>query len=335
MNFLKRALALLLCMAMLLCTGCASENKSPVGEIEQSAAGLSKMGGKAGTLLKDPNGFPPGTSGCDWTAIALSLAGSRESYSTYLSGLEKVVTEAYAKRGCLDKNKSTEYHRISLTVMALGGDPTKFGKKPDGSNINLIEDGTYNFAADSLGKQGLNGWIWALITLDAGAFEIPADAKFTRASIIEAILSAQEDDGGFGLIKGSSDVDITAMALQALAPYRDEHAKEIENALSFLSGMLNENCGYLSYGAENSETTAQVILALCALGIDPEKDERFIKNNKNLLMQLNRFRRDDGTYSHLLDGEKGDFLATSQSMFAIIAVDRLRKGQEWVFRFSR
>lgn len=245
-----RILAALLCVLLLLPTLALAESAPSLKkQIAQSAEGMSALGGKKGELLKDRELFPAGDSVCDWLAIAMALSGTRESYSDYLAELKAHVEDAYAKNGCLDRNKATEYHRISLTVLALGGNPTNFGTKPDGSAIDLIAEGTYNYARDP-GAQGLNGWIWALLTLDAGDTEVPADALYSREDMVNAISVAQEPDGGFGLIPGKSDVDITAMAVQALAPYRDQMETEIDAALSYLSGQLTDTCGYIAYGDE-------------------------------------------------------------------------------------
>lgn len=138
--------------------------------------------------------------------------------------------------------------------------------------------------------------------MDAGDTEVPADALYSREDMVNAISVAQEPDGGFGLIPGKSDVDITAMAVQALAPYRDQLETEIDAALTYLSSQLTDTCGYIAYGDENAESTAQVILALCALGIDPETDSRFVKGEHTLLTELSQFREADGTYRHVLEG---------------------------------
>ncbi|MEE1457152.1 MAG: hypothetical protein UF383_08240 [Oscillospiraceae bacterium] len=231
-----KLIAVLLCILLLLPTMAFAETPSSLdAEIAQSAEGMSALSGKKGELLKDQEQFPAGTSVCDWLAMAMALSGAEESYADYLQALKAYVENAYAKNGCLDKNKATEYHRIALTVMALGGDPTSFGVKPDGSAIDLIAEGTYNYARDP-GAQGLNGWIWALIALDAQDTEVPADAQYSREDMVSAIVIAQEPDGGFGLIPGKSDVDITAMAVQALAPYQDQLGAEIDAALAGLSG---------------------------------------------------------------------------------------------------
>ena len=166
MKSATRILAALLCVLLLLPTvAFAQAQPSLEKQIAQSAEGMSALGGKKGELLKDRELFPAGDSVCDWLAIAMALSGTRESYSDYLAELKAHVEDAYAKNGCLDRNKATEYHRISLTVLALGGNPTNFGTKPDGSAIDLIAEGTYNYARDP-GAQGLNGWIWALLTLE-------------------------------------------------------------------------------------------------------------------------------------------------------------------------
>lgn len=72
-------------------------------------------------------------------------------------------------------------------------------------------------------RAGLNGLIFALLAADAGTYPEPERAKNTRAGIVEAIRAAQEPDGGFGLVSGASEADLTARPCQALAPYgRDE-----------------------------------------------------------------------------------------------------------------
>lgn len=328
-----RLIAAVLCVLLLLPTVAFAEAQPSLEkQIAQSAEGISALGGKKGDLLKDRELFPAGDSVCDWLAMAMALSGAKECYSDYLAALKAYVEDAYAKNGYLDRNKATEYHRIALTVLALGGAPTHFGTKPDGSAIDLIAEGTYNYARDP-GAQGLNGWIWALLALDAKDTEVPDDARYSREDMVNAIVIAQEPDGGFGLIPGKSDVDITAMAVQALAPYRNQMETEIDAALSYLSGQLTDTCGYIAYDDENAESTAQVILALCALGIDPETDSRFVKGEYTPLTELSRFREADGTYRHVLEGA-GDGLATAQSVLALVAVQRVRSGQPWVLHFD-
>ena len=119
-----------------------------------------------------------GSSAGDWYAFGIGRLGIDDDYEMYLAALRENVSERYAKDGGLDKIKATEWHRITLAVLALGGDPTSFGRDSEGKPINLIADGVYN--RDNLGAQGINGLIWGLIALDAADFSVPDGAYYTR-----------------------------------------------------------------------------------------------------------------------------------------------------------
>ena len=276
----------------------------------------------------------PGESVSDWIAIATGCSGNPVKRNAYLKGLEAYVTKEYAENGGLHNIKATEYHRISLTVLALGGDPTCFGTNPSGKPINLIADGTYDWSnSDSLGMQGLNGWIWALIVLDARDYDVPEGAVYTRETILTAILSAQTDEGGFGLSGGSADVDITAMALQALAPYYHTDSEvqgSVDRALGWLSAQQNDSGDFTSWGSGSAEGTAQTVIALCSLGIDPERDTRFVKNGKSAMDGLLQYRTANGMFKHTLDGE-ADVMATEQAALALIARNRLNQNQGRIY----
>lgn len=270
-------------------------------------------------LLNDPFLEQAGETAVDWYTIGLGRIGVDDDYSAYLAVIKDVVENRYQTDEKLSSAKATEWHRISLAILAAGGDPTKIGKTEDGKVINLIADGTYarGETTRSLGAQGLNGWIWGLITLDSMRYIVPEDANETRQSMITEILRHQLTDGGFALhIEPTSDVDMTAMAIQALAPYynseetytytqiaTDETVKKkvrevVDEALTVLSNAQKEDGGFESHGISNAESIAQVIVALTALGVDPLKDERFIKQENTLLDALLKFQMSDGGFIH-------------------------------------
>ena len=325
-NIMAGAAALVL--ALTLCVTAFGETRA-YSDMAASIAAAEKaqMGVAQDAPLLTEEKLPAGSSVSDWTALAMARAGIADDYAGYLARLQAYVERQYAENGGLHAVKATEYHRIALTAAALGGDPAAFGAKPDGTAIDLVAEGTYNWQGEEdLGGQGLNGWIFALLTMDAVGAEVPADARYSRQDMLDAIVSAQLPDGGFSLGGGAMDVDITAMALQALAPYREQYQEVIDAALNALSAAQTVTGGFESWGAQSSESCAQVILALTALNIDPTADERFQKNQRNVVEALMDFRLSDGGFAHEKDGPL-DAMACEQAMQALTAMALRQQGE--------
>lgn len=336
MKKLRTLMALLLCVSMLsgLCVSASAEETELDRLISETANALSAINGQPGTVLADSEMVTPGSSASDWIAITLARCNVPESYSQYLEALKTYVEACYAEDGGLHDVKATEYHRISLTVLSLGGDPTNFGTKPDGTPIDLIADGTYNFGEKELGLQGLNGWIWALISLNASGVEVPADARYARQDMINAIISAQNGDGSFALDGGNGDVDITAMALQALSPYAGMYDREITSALNWLSLQMSDDCTFFYGSSESSESLSQVIMALTALNWGVDDMAGFVRDGQTMYTALNRFRCENGLYKHQQDDEKPDTLATVQALQALLSIRGQQKGSGYVFAYQ-
>lgn len=314
----KTVLAFLLSM-LLLTESVFAAGQDPRQMLQETVSAVSRQDiGEALTA---------GNSVSDWYMLALGRAGLADNAGDYLNELREYVETSYREKGGLDRIKATEWHRTALTVQALGGDPTAFGEKTDGTPIDLIADGTYAWCREKeLGTQGTNAWIFALITLDAGPWEAPEDARYQKEDILRQILDYQLEDGGFNLTKGGeADADLTAMALQAMAPYREKCGEQIERALNCLSCLQQPDGGFLSWGSANAESAAQVIIALTALGIDPVQDERFIKNGADAVEALLAYRTPDGAFSHD-SSMTDDLMATEQAMLALEALARLRSG---------
>lgn len=231
----------------------------------------------------------------------------------------------------------TEYERYVLALTALGLDPTDFGGE------NLVE---HIYDHENFVMQGLNGPIFGLLAVDGGDFEIPPDARQDREYMLDYILERQKDDGGFNLSDGASrsDVDITAMALQALAKHPAYEyggktvAQVIDEALTWLEGQQQPSGAFINwYGQENAESTAQVMVTLTELGIGPD-DERFTEEDGDVLAGLLKFALpEEGGFSHLADcgeGEYGcnlDSMATEQGFYALAAYLRWADGKTTLF----
>ena len=327
----KRMIPVLLCM-MLVLLGAGTAAGTIKEEVKSAAKGLRmSLEGKDEMILKRQEILPAGSSQSDWAAMALALAGEKDHYQVYAKNLEAYVKDTYERDGSLSDRKATEYDRIILTVLALGKDPEQFG------GANLVEDGIWQYQGGSLGDQGVNGWIYSLIAADAKDYEEPQDAVYTRQMIIEQILAEQNQDGSFGLQKGSADPDLTAMALQALAPYQAEVEVKTasEEALAWLSEHMTEHGSYVSYGKESAESCAQTVIALCALGIDPAEDDRFSENGVTLLDGMEAFARNDGGYAHAQSDRESNFMASEQVLLAKTALLRLRQGEERLYSFEQ
>ncbi|PWM72099.1 MAG: hypothetical protein DBX45_09390 [Oscillospiraceae bacterium] len=302
-----------------------------------------------------------GSTPGDWYQIGLSRLGVEDNYAGYLAVIRDRVEERYRDPGKLSAAKATEWHRIALSVLASGGDPRALGTDESGAPIDLIADGTYNRGlATPLGRQGINGWIWGLIALDSMRYEVPADAYYTRDDIIVEILRSQLTDGGFALSGKTADPDITAMALQALAPYYNSERsytykrratgsertckvrEVVDEAVQRLSELQLDTGDYMSWGTENVESTDQVTVALCCLGIDPLTDERFIKNGNTLLDGILRYRMPDGgfVHSYTFDSDnptslpdKSNTMASEQTLYTMAALRRQGLGERTLYDF--
>lgn len=150
--------------------------------------------------------------GDEWVVYALLRSGQTIDQDKLDAYYESVCATV---KGWSADQKPTDIERVSLALTAMGKDITNV----DGVNLAAM---IYN--SEKL-KNGSNELIYALIALDAADIQIPGNAKWNRASIIRALGEFQNPTtGGIGLTdaKGGSS-DITAMALQALAVYRNHN----------------------------------------------------------------------------------------------------------------
>lgn len=294
---------------------------------------------------------------CDWYAVSLGRLGREDDYAAYLAAAEQKVEDSYQTEDKLDAVKATEWHRISLAILAAGGDPTQVGD----SKINLIADGTYNRGkTKELGAQGVNGIIWGLISLDSLRWQVPENAHDSRSGMIQMLLEQQLADGGFAFSSGSAEPDITAMALTALSPYRNDETvytytqkdtgsqveknvgQVVEEALQCLADMQGKSAEYTSWGSVNSESISQTLSALSALGIDAASDTRFIKDGVTLLDVLMDFQMSDGGFIHSheydeenesADPNESNSMAGEQALYALTAYLRYHEGMRGLFDY--
>ena len=244
-----------------------------------------------------------GAPGGEWAVIALSMAGElpnawREDYLAALSA------ELSANGGMLGSTKTTEYARTVFALRELGENPSDFG----GCNfLSFLEN------PDDSARQGSSGLAFSMLALNDDASEQ------LLADYTEKLLEYRLPGGGFAP-KGETkiDVDITAIAIRALlAAGCSAVSEEITSAVSALSAAQNADGSFSCMGSPTSESTAQVILVLCELGISPDKDPRFIKNS-SASTALRSFHIAGSGFAHEKGG-KVNLMASEQALMALAA----------------
>ncbi|MDR0592421.1 MAG: DUF4430 domain-containing protein [Bifidobacteriaceae bacterium] len=287
-----------------------------------------------------------GSQGGEWVVLSLARSGV-ELPAGYAAGYyQRIVAEVtdtakHPKAPQLDNSKSTENSRLILALAALGYDPT------DAGGLDLtwpLSD--YSFVT----RQGINGPVFALIALDTVPLDMPDIGDFnpaadtanqnTRERMVQYLLDKEinrgtSSAGGWALSGSTPDPDMTAMALQALAPHKSDPdvAAAINRAVGALSGLQNAQGGYASWGTVNAESIAQVITALTALGIDPATDARFVKAEGNAVTALLDFFVAGGGFKHTAGGGVNQ-MATEQGAYALVAYDRFANGLNSLYDMS-
>ncbi len=242
-----------------------------------------------------------------WTAVAINAAGNVPDEALALSIRDEV------KEGLTASNtKVTDIAHDILALSACGYDAEKF--------VNADLTATL-CNSDNMLAQGANGPIYALMALDSKDYITPENTKWNRETLCDAILSFQNEDGGFFLNDTmDADVDVTAYALIALAPYTEKQkvSDAVNKGVQWLSDNQNDDATFSSMGIVNSESTASVVIALISLGI-PITGELFTKDGMTAYDALLTFQNADGGFAHLQQGGS-DLLTTEQAIMAMSAV---------------
>ena len=285
------------------------------------------------------------TIGSEWFALGLARSGlslDNAYFKTYYNHKANYLTENGGK--LTNTVKYTEYSKAIITLTALGKDAR------DIAGYNLFEP-LADF--ETVTAQGTNGPIWALIALNCNpAYSIPevsgVKVQTTEQKLVDYLLSKETSKGGWTLVGNTPDSDLTGMALQALAPYYHVKGYEkvtaaIDRALEVLSTMQNQTGGYSTMGVETSESCSQVLTALCALGIDPMKDERFVKGGSWIVENLLTYHISGSGFMHVKAGAANngggasgsvDGMATEQAYYALTAYQRLLDGKTALYDMS-
>lgn len=291
--------------------------------LKKAAKELGDIYKTTGDYIEKLPGDELNAFGSEWYILGLARSG-RKVFDDYYKAIEKYVSENIDENGRLDEKRATDNAKLVLVLSALDKDVTDVGGH---DLLKALSD------MDYVTQQGLSGAIYALLAFDCRGYDVPSADKnveqTSREGLVKYILDKQLKDGGWAYSGDKAEPDMTAMALQALAAHYKTDAKVKEaadKAVTCLSKLQNTTGGYDSYGSVNSESAAQVITALTALGIDPDNDARFVKNGASVLDSLCGFYVDGGGFRHVSDG-KLDPTATAQGYYALAAYYRFAGSQ--------
>ncbi len=270
-----------------------------------------------------------GSVGGEWSVLTLARGNyfdtlSNEYFDTYRQTVIDYITESGMQDHggtILHARKSTDNSRVIISLASIGIDARDVG------GYDLV---TPLFDYEYTVWQGINGPVFALIALDTFAYDAP---EGVRESYIENILNNQSPGGGWALGGVSADPDMTGMTIQALAPYCESNEAvraAVDTALEVLSELQRDDGSYASWGVVTSESCAQVLTALTALGINPTADSRFIKNGNTVIDAILRFYVDGGGFRHILSGEING-MATDQATYALVAYSRFLNDQNRLY----
>lgn len=263
----------------------------------------------------------------EWAVLGQARAKVPLSEAYIAAYYEKVV--AYVKanigsdgilRAPDDKNTPviTDNERIALALTAIGKDPANVGGK---NLLTALQDRNI-MQVTNTSDTDINGLVFGLLALNSRNYT--PDTSW----LAQAILGQQNADGSWSAkadTKPVGDVDMTAMALQALAPYYKDGGNEtvntaVEKALNWLSGKYRS-------GYDSSESCAQVVIALSALNLDANTDARFTKTVEgktlSVLGNLLQYRvAENGGFKNRFADKAVNEMATEQALCAMAAYAR-------------
>ena len=252
------------------------------------------------------------TYGNEWNILNYARSGAvtDAQKQAYCDSVVETLT-ASAKTNF---DYASENAKVVLVLNAMKCDPANVG------GYNLVEP----LKDEASVTADMYGLMYAMLALYS------TDANANYPSYVDKLLSFQQASGGFDGYGYGEDPDSTAMAIQALAPYYNKDARvksAVDAGLTYLAAQVDPATGAIaSWGTPNSNSTAQVILALASLGINPVKDARFCADGKTLVGALYGFYCGNGEFGYD-NATTANALASVQSVQAMIAYNRLLHGQ--------
>ena len=267
-----------------------------------AAVVLTTMVSVVESILKTADYYASQESLGEWQIPAMVRTGkiTEAQKEKALEGVKERIQNGY--------QYSSQMAKDILVLSALGENPQEFC---DYDLVNeMIKKGDY------IGSG--NYEVWILSAAVKGNYTISEENKEILNTIYEDILACQNENGGFAYYPGGSwiDVDMTGMALYAIASYGKDDDKTLE-AVNKAKDYINNSKD--SEGKfNNSNTTAMAILGLSSIGEDVS----------SLVEDILTYQMEDGQFKWMHEEDQGNYMATEQDFYALVQSEAVKGGAD-------
>lgn len=233
--------------------------------------------------------------------------------------------QAYIKKAIESINKEsvgeTTYTKAILALTAIGVNAEELYPADSETSISAI--------AGLNGKTHSSSEWSAPYTLAAYNQNTYEGTGIYEDALITAVLESQNENGSWGG-KWDNGIQSTANMIAGLAFYsdREDVKNAMDEAIGFLSESQSEDGKFYDYAYADANAAAIAIIGLCAAGVNPDTDSRFIKDGVSALDALLSFALADNSGFGWKDNTSLNAGSTEQAFRALIAATHVMESGE-------
>lgn len=300
---MKRFVYGLAIFALVAVTGSSAAAQDPGDAVDAALAYLATVQNDDGGFS---NGFAPESDLGATADAVVAIAAAGEDPGDFVTGdgtSPLAALEAQLEAGAAEG--AGQLAKMITALAAAGIDPAEFGERDLPTELVALQ------AEDGMFGLGAFDHCLSLIALQNTGIE-------QRDGAVEALIAAQNEDGGWGFMAGqASDTNTTGLCLQALA--REDAVEPARAARDYLAAIQNEDGGWpyqnpSDFGTlSDASSTAIVIQALLAL----DEDLADWNNPQDFLLSL---QEDSGAFRYQAETAGDNILATIAAIPALAGV---------------
>ena len=221
--------------------------------------------------------------------LAASLGQAGEELKSYIDYLKTLTVDSNTSAG--------ELAKLIYTLSSIGENPSDFNGK---DIVKILLDKQQKNGSFGAGEAG-DAFI--VVSINQAGIATPKQTQ------MQTYFEGLTYENGLFKYPTGTDIDTTARIVRALKILgADNNHPIIKNALDAIHKAQNENGVLESWGAPNYDSTAEVVMMLVDLGIDPTAGE-WDKNGKNLITAIVDNQDKNGSFKGLWDAKYSSYEA--------------------------